>query len=218
MTILDHWMVMSDAGSLTACNFSIKPAQEVTLQQGLNEYAGVDETWINFYDPNLNFGSDTKLLVLGGSGNAKALVRFDLSSIPAGAVISSATLSLYNHSHQADINCGTVSVNPVSKPWAENQATWNVSSSGVNWATAGMQAGADYATDLDTTITIDTAINVWRNFDVTAMVSRWTSGAAGNNGFVIRSAAWGVKPHFYSSDYLSDPTLRPKLVVKFESR
>lgn len=218
VTSLDHWMVISDGGSLTACNFSIKPAQEVTLQQGLNGYAGVDETWINFYDPNLNFGSDTKLLVLGGSENAKALVRFDLSSIPAGAVISSATLSLYNHSHQADINGGTVSVNPVSKPWAENQATWNVSSSGVNWATPGMQAGVDYATDLDTTITVDTAINVWRNFDVTAMVRRWASGAAGNNGFVIRSAARGVKPHFYSSDYLSEPTLRPKLVVKFESR
>ena len=214
VTSLDHWMVISDAGSLMACPISVGPTQVVTLQQGLNGYAGAADTWINFYDPNLNFGSDTKMLLLGGTENAKALVRFDLSSIPAGAVISSATLNLYNHSHQADINGGTVSVQQLSKPWVENQATWNVSSAGVNWATPGMQAGADYLTDLETIITIDTAVNVWRNFDVTAMVRRWVSGAVVNNGFVIRSGTSGVKPHFYSSDYLSDPTLRPKLVVK----
>jgi hypothetical protein len=50
------------------------------------------------------------------------------------------------------------------------------------------------------------------------MVRQWVSGAVVNNGFVIRSATRGVKPLFYSSDYLSDLTLRPKLVVKFESR
>lgn len=208
------------AGNCTAAKRTLKRCQkqETTFQQGLNGYTGVADTRINFYDPNLNFGSDTKVLILGGTENVKALARFDLSSIPADAAVSSATLSLYNYSHEADINGGTVSVQQVSKPWVENQATWNVSSAGVNWATPGMQPGIDYITCLDTTIPIDTAVNVWRNFDVTAMVRQWVSGAMVNNGFVIRSGRSGVKPRFYSSDYLTDPTLRPKLIVKFETR
>jgi len=34
--------------------------QQRTFQQGLNEYAGVTDTWINSDDPNLNFNGETK--------------------------------------------------------------------------------------------------------------------------------------------------------------
>lgn len=194
------------------------PPQQVTLQQNLNGYIGVKDTRVSFYDPNINFGNDTKMLILGGSENVKALVRFDLSSIPASAVISSATLSLYNYSHQPSINGGTVSVHPVTKPWAETQATWHIYSTGNSWAAAGMQAGGDYITGSQASIAIDTSINVWRNFDVTAMVQQWVNGAVANNGFVVRSSTYGVKPHFYSSNYLSDISLRPKLTVIYRLR
>jgi hypothetical protein len=75
-----------------------------------------------------------------------------------------------------------------------------------------MQAGADYSTSLEATITIDEAINVWRTFDVTAMLQQWLSGAVPNNGFLIRSGTRGVKPYFYSSNH-ADPALRPKLIL-----
>lgn len=194
------------------------PTQQVTLQQGLNGYLGVKDTRISFYDPNINFGNDTKMLILGGSENVKALVRFDLSSIPAGAMISSATLSLYNFSHQPFINGGTIAVHHVIKPWVETQATWNIYSTGNSWAVAGMQAGGDYIAGSGASIAIDTAINVWRNFDVTAMVQQLVNGTVVNNGFVVRSSTTGVKPHFYSSNYLSDISLRPKLTVIYRLR
>ncbi|HEX6096866.1 MAG TPA: DNRLRE domain-containing protein [Thermoanaerobaculia bacterium] len=216
VTSLDHWTVTSDSGSLTACNFNVpvSPA-DVTLQQGMNGYGGVADTRISYYDPNVVFGSDGRLLIGGGGAETvKSLVRFDLSSIPAGAVLSSATLSLYNHAHNGDVNGGSVSVHPISKPWVEMQATWNVSAAGVPWSTSGMQAGADYSTALDATIAIDETIGVWRTFDVTAIVQQWLSGALANHGFLIRSGTRGVKPYFYSSNHAADPALRPKLVIE----
>jgi disaggregatase-related protein/TGF-beta propeptide/pectate lyase-like protein len=220
VTSLDDWTLSADAGSLTACGFKISPAttpplpQTQVFQQGLSGYTGVTDTWINVYDPNLNFNSETKLNVQG-TEDIKALVRFDLSSIPPGTPISSATLSLYNYAHAASAEGGTLSVYPVSKVWVESQATWNRSTTANAWAAPGMLAGTDYATSPVTSITIDTAAGVWRTFDVTALVQSWVNGTLPNDGFVVRSPTRGVKPLFYSSGYASDPALRPKLTIQY---
>jgi len=213
VTTLSNWNLVADAGSITACNMTMALPEQIVFQQGLNGYSGVTDTWINLYDPNLNFNGETKLLVLGTEG-IKSLVRFDLSSIPAGARITSATLSLYNYGHENSANGGAVNVHRASKVWVESQATWNVYSAGNSWAAAGLQAGSDYATSPMSSITINTAINVWRNFDVTGLVQDWVNGTT-NNGFVVRSPTGGVKPRFYSSGYSVDASVRPRLSVNY---
>jgi len=218
VTALDDWTVSADAGSLTACGLTTSalppppPPQTQVFQQGLNGYMGVADTWINSYDSNLNFNGESKLDVLGYE-DIKALVRFDLSSIPAGTTITSATLSLYNYAHLSSATGGALNVYPVSRPWVESEATWNRYSAGGIWTVPGMQAGTDYATSPSTSITIDTSTGVWRSFDVTAIVQSWLNGTRPNNGFVVRSPTNGVKPLFYSSGYATDPTLRPKLTI-----
>lgn len=190
------------------------PCPPATFQQGLNGYAGVTDTWINPYDPNLNFNGETKLNVQG-TEDIKALVRFDLPADPACTRITSATLSLYNYTHASSANGGTVSVYPVSRPWIDSQATWNQASAGNNWAAAGMQAGTDYQTSPMTSITINTTSGVWRDFDVTAIVQGWIDGTFPNNGFVVRSPTRGAKPLFYSSGYTGNPGLRPRLTIVY---
>lgn len=218
VTSLNNWTLSADAGSITACGFQVSPTPppppSTILQQGLNGYAGVTDTWINFYDPNLNFNGETKLNVQG-TEDIKALVRFDLSALPVGTRITSATLSLYNYAHASSANGGTVSVYPVSRSWIDSQATWNQASAGNNWAAAGMQSGTDYRTSPVTSITIDTTSGVWRDFDATAIVQGWIDGTFPNNGFVVRSPTRGAKPLFYSSGYTGNPGLRPRLTIVY---
>ena len=76
-----------------------------------------------------------------------------------------------------------------------------------------MQAGTDYLSSPSSSITINTSTNVWRDVDVTVLVQSWVNGTATNNGFVVRSPTNGVKPIFYSSAYVTNTTLRPKLTI-----
>lgn len=64
------------------------------------------------------------------------LIKFDLSALPADAVISSTTLSLY-FDGDASSNARTLRVYRVKRVWVEAEATWNIYSTGNSWSTAG---------------------------------------------------------------------------------
>ena len=64
----------------------------------------------------------------------KYLLRFDLSALPAGAVINSATLELTVNRVWAG---GTVAARRVTESWTETGATWNSRDGVTAWTTAG---------------------------------------------------------------------------------
>lgn len=70
-----------------------------TFQQGVSGYSGNTDTWMyNGTDQLFNRGAHVELLVgfETGFGKARDLMRWDLSSIPSSAIISSASLQLYD--------------------------------------------------------------------------------------------------------------------------
>jgi hypothetical protein len=78
---------------------------------------------------------------IGESNNStndiyRTLIKFDLSSIPANAMITSATLSLWTANDYSD-NDRTIRVYRLKVPFNELQATWNEAASGVSWESAG---------------------------------------------------------------------------------
>lgn len=69
-------------------------------------------------------------------------------------------------------------------------------------------------------VKIGTTGNMWVTFDVTAAVVDWTTNNEPNYGLRLSHADEGAPfdegvKSFYSSDYMTDPTLRPRLVVTF---
>jgi hypothetical protein len=80
---------------------------QVTFQQGVNGYAGCTDAWMSSFTGsvpainNCNFGSHVNLLFgfESGFGIERALQRWNLSSIPAGAVCSAASLQLYDSNY-----------------------------------------------------------------------------------------------------------------------
>jgi len=83
---------------------------------------------------NTNYGGNTTIRVEYNRNNnwdEFSLVKFDLSSIPSGATITSATLKLVKTG--GDTGAKNVAAHRLTKNWVENQATWNIYSSGNNW-------------------------------------------------------------------------------------
>src|SRR5919112_1180441 len=72
-----------------------------------------------------------------GGGDLYAALRWDLSQVPAGATVNSAsvTLSISNHANDTGTP-QTYGAFELKKAWNEGQLTWNQAATGAPWATA----------------------------------------------------------------------------------
>jgi hypothetical protein len=171
----------------------------------LDQWQGppVADTFIFGNQPDTNYG-DYPYIVEGFQSDTLnpaivALVRFDLSAIPNGATINTATFGAYLEA-AGGWESVTVGLAPVTSPWEEMTVTWN------NAPTFG----AEYATQ-----TIGSALDTWYTWDVTSLVQEWHSGLATNYGFALYSgppshsrrfsAREGVQPPYLVVDYTPLP-------------
>ena len=97
------------------------------------------DTYLAQGSPTSNTGSEAEFNLSKVSGNElRGLLRFDFSSLPDGVTISDAKLGLYYEGATGDPVGETVYACEVTQPaWVELEATWNVYSTGNNWAVAG---------------------------------------------------------------------------------
>lgn len=133
----------------------------------------------------------------------RAYVRFDLSSIPGGAVINRALLrlSMINAVGEGSetISVSRFTCDPASS--ADEPATWN--------ATQNCAGEVYYTRDLGTNLD-------WRFWDVTALVRAWRAGTYPNYGMILRGAE-GAPTNtrvFESRERQQD---RPELVIDYTS-
>lgn len=148
------------------------------------------------------------------SDTRSTLLKFDLSSIPSGATVTAATLTLTTK--DADTSINLLGYRLLSA-YTVGQATWNIRATATNWNTAGaLGVGTDYNSTLliDAAIpaTIDTAMDI----DVATTVQNWVDGTWDNHGWLM----WGSDPgstilRDFHSSRATTSTYRPKLVVEY---
>lgn len=185
----------------------IDPLAPAGLQTSETLYATAD-TYVSASSPTTNYGTATSLSIgrsAGGSDNW-ILIRFDLSAIPAGATISSATLQMYtmiNLAAAAPDSAYQVFphrvVGGVAGAWIETGVTWNSKPS-------------TYAAD-DAATTVNTN-NGWHNIIVTNAMRQWVENGATNAGLTLRgdgSSTWWTV--FLSRE--NGVTYRPRLVISY---
>jgi hypothetical protein len=200
----------SNAASVTV---NASSGTTVTLQRGLNAYAGASDTYLDGYLQTTVHGGDTSLYLDGT--HYTPLVRFAIfqnegGPVPAGATIQSATLQFYKQYYD-----DTVRLNALLKNWSEGQATWRVSQTGTNWSVAGAAgAGTDYNSTNDALVSVPFSPG-WVAFDVTNRVQQWAKGNGTNQGWRLGATNSVNAKIFDSSEYATDPTLRPKLTITY---
>ena len=216
-------VVSNSAGSATSNNATLTvntttSPTTVVLQDGLNGYAGTQDTYLDGSGANINNGSKTTMLSSVSNGVLRPLVRFAIfqsegGSVPNGAAIQSATLSLYRTTIYND----TYTLNRVLKNWKELETTWNKANATTTWTAPGAGgSGTDIAAAADATLTTTGYTAGWVNFNVTTGVAAFSAGTPNYGWRVLGNLLYNLNA-YYTREYATDPTLRPKLTVVYQA-
>jgi hypothetical protein len=184
----------------------------VSFQNGSASYNGMVDASLRSDAPSTNYAAASTLLI-DGSPDYAAVMRWDLSSVPAGKTVTSAQLSF----NVVDVSTHSYELYALKLPFNEAQVTWQRASTATAWQTAG----ASGANDRETTV-LGTAVgsasgtlNVALNASGIAKLQGWINSPASNHGFVMLdySQSNGLD---VSSSEASTVSLRPKLTVTYQ--
>lgn len=156
-----------------------------------------------------------------GDGPARTCTKFDLDNaakIPAGSTINSATLTITVKGDFSN-NARTASVYRLKVAFVQNQATWNIRSTGNSWQTAGASGANDReATDIGTaTQPASPAVDSEISFTLTASAIQemLSGGSFTNNGFLLQVATENDDQIDYYHTGHASTAKNPKLVVDY---
>ncbi|MGC8787805.1 MAG: DNRLRE domain-containing protein, partial [Anaerolineae bacterium] len=112
----------------------------------------------------------------------------------------------------ADITIGAYAI---SRTMVISETTWNESYSGDVWSVAGCNDLFIDRRPQPEYILTTSGPRRWYQFDLTALVQDWMHGVLRNNGVLLRQEVYSPFTFFFASNEYSDPTLRPRLVVRY---
>lgn len=225
------WVVSREArGWVAACDlpdgdwagWTLDPT--VTIQPGPAD--GKDTSLIQQNPASDIYGTNVTLytgFASAGNSTRRTLISIDVSSVPAGATVTSSTQSLWLLSGSANTYNATLHTSLVG--WYEGQgivgvsaSTWNLRNivGSVAWVGgAGGASGSDWTAVPSATTPIG-ATGAWYSFDVTADIQAWVSGAT-NLGWWLRGKedAYNTTKDYASSEYTTDTSKRPYLTITY---
>jgi hypothetical protein len=161
-----------------------------------------------------NYGTATPLGVDGdepaGTGRDKsALLEWDLSTIPAGSKITSAsvTLNVTNNSTE------TYQAYELKRPWVESAATWLLYAAGNSWQIAGAAGSLDRGTTVAGSVSPSTTGK--QTFDLSPnVVQGWVDNPTSNNGIIIANTT-NTDGFDFSSRDATTSSVRPQISVTY---
>ena len=99
--------------------------------------------------------------------------------------------------------------------WSETQATWSQWQGAQGWSVAGANGvGSDYAATPDATVSVGWTPG-WLNANVTAGVQAMSTGTPNYGWRLVGVSGNSNYKTWWSREYTTNPTLRPKLVIQY---
>ncbi len=169
-----------------------------------SSYSGTQDSYLVERSLTLNFGTEEELKAdgvqfdsnSGQYGEVASLVQWDVSAIPATAVVTAASITF----DFIDASSGTYKILTQHNPWSEGTATWNdLNTSNILGIIPPFSFG-------QVTINLNAA--------GVAIVQGWVNGLIPNNGVAIRTGGTNNGIEMNSSE---SGEFRPKLEVIYSS-
>ncbi len=156
--------------------------------------------------------------------NSRILMKFDVSSIPTGTIITEAFLEIRTTS--AWRGGDPISIHQIHKEWGETTSGWN-SAGGANayyaeyntsaWDAINMNAGTDYESAYETIFIPDnnSTANTYL-VEITNLIQNWVNNSADNHGLMMKYYNYDGMGNirFYSKE-ASSSNQRPKLIITY---
>ena len=179
-----------------------KTPVNVLFRRGFNGYDGMEDTYVSSGRESDNYGNDPSVLADGDDGLRDELVgllKWDVSAVPKGSVVTNVSLKLTVHNYTDNIyNFWTMLAF-----WNEDSATWFNTRPKIN-------RGARVAEFSPTT---KGSYTITLNKAGVSMVQGWVNGAP-NNGILFDSSGTDNGVDIYSSEY-KEHLSRPQLMITY---
>ena len=196
------------AGALCFAGWSGEARAEALLIPGQADVR-IDDGAETAWQPDANYLGFAPRASGGGTDQSAVLMRFDLSLLPLGTVVTGVELIL-----NARSSSDTYDIYEVLRPWVPAEATSNQFATGQLWGMAGAgQVGVDIgAAALGSISSPGGLVTVsFTNAGVLA-VQGWIGEPITNLGMIVRDSA-ALDPLHWDGYDDSTPTQRPQLIV-----
>ena len=184
----------------------VSPAEDTYLNINATNYATSPQ--LNLYTWPVNMIANAILL------------RWDLTGIPPGAAVQSATIELVMVGLEGPDTTYDATVHRLLRPAIFSRATGRTTDGMTGWTPSACcyqgipLAQADIAPS-ESTLVLDRTLGVKR-WSVTQMVQMWVTTPAANLGMLVNSdPVAGDGGRVFASMEAADPTQRPRLVVTY---
>lgn len=159
-----------------------------------------------------NHGSDTELIV-DGSPDSAALLKFDVSAIAPGSTVQSVTLTF----HVTDPSAGTWEIYQLLRPWKESEVAFDWPAIGEEWQTNGAQGVTDRGNTVLGTVTATASglVTIELNTAGIAVVQSWVDNPGNNHGFIIQDYAGSSDALGFASRENGNAATRPVFTVNY---
>jgi len=215
------------AGGILYITGGVGGAGSVTLQPG--PVTG-DDTYLYEASAATHYNAAASINVSTAVGtDTNTLIRFDLTGIPAGSLVTAATLTLWNiTTGMVDRTFNVHRILPANIGWLQASANWNFADDvgATRWAgdagadggpDAGCSvAGTDYAAAVMGTFTYTAGMAAYTAFPIVLDTGQMDLMVASNAGFLVRGGIFSAFA-FVSADSGAHPAERPELVVDYAS-
>ncbi len=167
------------------------------------------DTYMEQYLPTANHCGDRGFAV-GIKRTFRALLQFDLGSMPASIEVDRATLHLYSTGWNGVTEPMSIGAYVVLREWSACQTTWNVP-----WSSPGCENTAtDRRAAPEATFEANAPLR-WYGMDLTACVLSWLDGSLENHGLLVMNTVANALAKYHFGSQESDEGVRPWLEVEF---
>jgi uncharacterized repeat protein (TIGR01451 family) len=218
MALVSFAVIAPQAAAQTTVELTSVADSEIYGDATATNYGACNEMYVGFFaDAKKNFTD-------------RALVRFDLSTLPANITIQSATLRLTSIPKSTgdttpETTSRNVSIHQIeaSQVWTEGtgacntgttgNVTWANRTTGTPWSTAG---GGTLGTALATTSVGGLGQHTWTSTTLRDAASSWYSTPSNNNGLIVKYTSETTNGYkLFASRQASTDANRPKLIITY---